>query len=71
MYKNYNMSQISLPLTTEFTFSESDTASIVNEIVEKIPETAFDNYKNHRGAPSHNPRMMLKIILYAYSNSIF
>ncbi|WP_145341041.1 transposase, partial [Staphylococcus condimenti] len=28
-------------------------------------------YKNHRGAPSHNPRMMLKIILYAYSNSIF
>lgn len=71
MYRNYNMSQISLPLTTEFTFAESDTASIVNEIVEKIPEKAFDSYKNHRGAPSHNPRMMLKIILYAYSNSIF
>ena len=35
MYKNYNMSQISLPLTTEFTFAESDTASIVNEIIEK------------------------------------
>lgn len=71
MYKDYNMSQISLPLTTEFTFSKNDTASIVNEIVENIPESAFDGYLNRRGAPSHNPRMMLKIILYAYSNSIF
>ncbi|MHD0383808.1 IS1182 family transposase [Staphylococcus simulans] len=71
MYKNYNMSQLSLPLITDFTFTENDTANIVNEIVERMPENAFAEYQNHRGASSYNPRMMLKIILYAYSNSIF
>lgn len=71
MYKNYNMSQLSLPLTTEITFPKGDTAHLVNDLVEQIPDVVFDDFKRHRGAPSHNPRMMLKIILYAYSNSIF
>ncbi|WP_105994572.1 IS1182 family transposase [Staphylococcus simulans] len=65
------MSQLSLPLTTDFTFPENDTALIVNEIVEGISEDRFTRYQNRRGASSYNPRMMLKIILYAYSNSIF
>ncbi|WP_158259653.1 hypothetical protein [Staphylococcus simulans] len=36
MYKNYNMSQLSLPLTTDFTFSKNNTALIVYEIAEGI-----------------------------------
>ncbi|MGS4116868.1 IS1182 family transposase, partial [Staphylococcus pseudintermedius] len=71
MYKNYNMSQLSLPLTTEITFPEGDTVHLVNDLVEQIPDVVFDDFKHHRGAPSHNPRMMLKILLYAYTNSIF
>ncbi|KXA44995.1 MULTISPECIES: hypothetical protein [Staphylococcus] len=50
MYKNYNMSQLSLPLTTDFNFPKNDTALIVNEIVEGISEDRFIRYQNRRGA---------------------
>nr|WP_259341279.1 hypothetical protein [Staphylococcus simulans] len=50
MYKNYNMSQLSLPLTTDFNFPKNDTVLIVNEIVEGISEDRFIRYQNRRGA---------------------
>ena len=37
-----------------------------NNIVETITETEFDEFKHHRGATSYHPKMMLKIVLYAY-----
>ena len=37
-----------------------------NNIVETITETEFDEFKHHRDATSYHPKMMLKIVLYAY-----
>jgi transposase len=34
----------------------------VNEIVETIPDSEFDEFRHHRGATSYHPKMMLKII---------
>ncbi|AGU54218.1 hypothetical protein RSAU_002356 [Staphylococcus aureus subsp. aureus 6850] len=31
----------------------------------------FDEFRHHRGATSYHPKMMLKIILYAYTQSVF
>ncbi len=31
----------------------------------------FDELKHHRGATSYHPKMMLKIILYAYTQYVF
>ncbi len=39
----------------------------MNDIVETIPETEFDEFRHHRGATSYHPKMMLKIVLYAYT----
>jgi transposase len=36
MYKNYNMSQITLPLNIEILNTENDIARYVNQIVEFI-----------------------------------
>ena len=43
----------------------------VNEIVGTTPENEFDKFKNHRGVTSYHPKMMLKIILYTYTQSVF
>ena len=42
----------------------------VNDIVETIPKTEFDEFRHH-GATSYHPKMMLKVILYAYTQSVF
>ena len=39
--------------------------------VETIHKTAFDEFRHHRGATSYHPKMMLKVILYAYTQSVF
>uniref|UniRef100_UPI000A79B6FA hypothetical protein n=1 Tax=Staphylococcus aureus TaxID=1280 RepID=UPI000A79B6FA len=36
-----------------------------------IPDSEFDEFRHHRGATSYHPKMMLKIILYAYTQSDF
>ncbi|HEC2172029.1 TPA: transposase [Staphylococcus delphini] len=71
MYKNYNMSQLRLPLEAEMSFPENDIVFIINKLVESIPQEVFNPYYNQRGPSSYHPKMMLKIILYSYANSVF
>ncbi|MFV0560348.1 MAG: IS1182 family transposase [Enterococcus sp.] len=71
MYKNYTIDQLVLPLDLEKTLPENDIAYSVHHLVESIPEEAFELLKHHRGASSYHPRMMLKIILCAYTQSVF
>ncbi|WP_158696571.1 transposase [Staphylococcus agnetis] len=71
MYKNYNMSQLTLPIETEITFPKNDVSTIINHLVESIPDAEFNDYYNHRGPSSYHPKMMLKILLYSYSQSVF
>ncbi|WP_353463562.1 IS1182 family transposase [Mammaliicoccus sciuri] len=71
MYKDYNMSQITLPLNIEVLIPENDIAHYVNQIVESIPNEEFYEFKPSRGASSYHPKLMLKIILYSYTQSIF
>jgi len=71
MYKDYNMTQLTLPMETSVLIPTNDMSRHVNEIVETIPESEFDEFKHHLGATSCHPKMMLKIILYAYTQSVF
>ncbi|ANQ63732.1 transposase [Staphylococcus equorum] len=71
MYKNYNMTQLTLPMETEILIPNNDIAYAVNQIVEAIPETEFYEFNHLNGASSYHLKMMLKIILYAYTQSIF
>lgn len=71
MYKNYNMKQVVLSLDLENELEEHDIAFAINQLVESIPEPSFDLFQHNMGASSYHPRMMLKLILCGYTQSIF
>ncbi|EOW9528324.1 IS1182 family transposase [Bacillus cytotoxicus] len=71
MFKNYNMNQFILSLDLEVELQKNDIAFHVHHLVESIPPEAFEPFLRNEGCPAYHPRMMLKIILCAYTQSIF
>ncbi|MDQ0176428.1 transposase [Bacillus chungangensis] len=71
MFKHYTMNQVVLPLDLEIKLQENDIAYTVNDVVENIPDEAFTGFLRETGCPTYHPRMMMKIILCAYTQSVF
>jgi transposase len=71
MFKNYIMNQLVLPLDLEVKLQVNDIAFHVHHLVESIPHEAFAPFLRTEGSPAYHPRMMLKIILCAYTQSVF
>lgn len=71
MFKDYNMNQVILPLDLEMKLQENDIAYAVHELVEQIPDEAFTGFLRDTGCPAYHPRMMMKVILCAYTQSAF
>ncbi len=71
MFKHYTMNQVVLPLDLEIKLQENDIAYAVNDVVENIPDEAFVDFLRDTGCPAYHPRMMMKIILCAYTQSVF
>ncbi|OAY95539.1 transposase [Staphylococcus epidermidis] len=71
MYKEYNLTQHTLPMETSVLIPTNDISRHVNDIVETIPDTEFDEFRHHRGATSYHPKMRLKVVVYAYTKSVF
>lgn len=71
MFKHYNMNQVVLPLDLEVKLEKNDIAYTVNDLVEQIPDEAFSQFSRKTGCPSYHPKMMMKIILCAYTQSTF
>jgi transposase len=71
MFKNYIMNQLVLPLDLEVKLQNNDIAFHVHHLIESIPHEAFEPFLRNEGCPAYHPRMMLKIILCAYTQSVF
>ena len=71
MFKDYNMNQLILPLDLEVKLQNNDIAFHIHHLVESIPQEAFEPFLRNEGCPAYHPRMMLKIILCAYTQSVF
>ena len=71
MFKDYNMNQLVLPLDLEIKLQQNDIAYHVHQLVESIPQEALEPFIQYEGCPAYHPRMMLKIILCAYTQSVF
>lgn len=71
MYKDHNMTQLTLLMETSVLIPTNDMSRHVNKIVETIPHNEFDEFKHHRGATSYHPKIMLKVILYDYTQFVF
>ena len=51
--------------------AETDPVRIVDAIVENLDLRDFKKLYRERGRCAYHPKMMLKIILYAYMNNIY
>lgn len=71
MFKDYNMNQLVLPLDLEIKLQPNDIAFHIHHLVESIPQEAFEPFLRKEGCPAYHPRMMLKIILCGYTQSVF
>lgn len=67
MFKHYTMNQIILPLDIEIKLPKDNTAFIVHDLVESIPNEVFDQLARQIGCPAYQPR----IILCAYTQLVF
>ncbi|EJD78120.1 hypothetical protein PZB81_01455 [Staphylococcus epidermidis] len=48
MYKDYNMTQLTLTMETSIHLPTNNISQHVNDIVETIPDTEFDEFRHHR-----------------------
>lgn len=71
MFKHYTINQTTLPLDMEQFIPEIDIAFAVNALVEAIPQIFFNQLEQELGQPAYHPKMMLKIILYTYTQRVF
>lgn len=51
MYKEYTMNQLVLPLDLEVRLQENDIAFAVHDLVEQIPDEAFEPFWRTTGCP--------------------
>jgi len=72
MYKNYSTSgQLVLPMDIEVLIPEHHLCRIVDLAVEKMNPNLLACLHPGGGRPPYHPKMMLKIILYAYTKRIY
>ena len=70
-FKSYNMNQQSLPMSLEDLIPESHVVRVINEYIERMDiEPLLERYKGG-GRASYHPKMMLKVLIYAYTQKIY
>jgi transposase len=71
-FKAYNMNQPSLlPPSLEELIPEGHLVRVVNQVVDQLDITPLLAKYKGGGTSSYHPRMMLKVIVYAYTQKIY
>jgi len=71
-FKQYNMNQPSLlPPDLEELIPEQHLVRVVNRVVDELDITPILGKYKGGGTSSYHPRMMLKVIVYAYTQKIY
>lgn len=71
MYVKYTMDQLFLPMDLEEDIPANHLVRIVNEAVNRLDEKIFASAYPGGGRDSYHPKMLTKIIIYAYSQRIY
>ncbi|RKL61318.1 IS1182 family transposase [Thermoanaerobacteraceae bacterium SP2] len=70
-FKEYNMNQLSLPMSLDDLIPEKHLVRVVNTYIERMNiDPLLEKYVGG-GASNYHPKMMLKIIVYAYTQRIY
>lgn len=69
--KSYNNKRLFLTVNPNEDIAENDPVRVVDAIVEGLDLREFKKLYHAKGRCPYHPKMMLKIILYAYMNNIY
>jgi transposase len=69
----YDQSQLAiLPLDLGELIAENHLSRVINRFVDELPVEIFRKaFPEKDGRPAYNPKLMLKIVLYAYSTKLY
>jgi len=68
VFKEYNMDQLTLPGNLSDIIPEKHLVRVINESIEKMDIQPLLSRYRGGGTSSYNPKMMLKILIYAYTD---
>ena|GEM_PF-915451 len=71
MHINYNMNQLYLPTDHEAEIPANHVVQVVNEAVDLLSDAIFDSAYPGGGRPSYHPKMLTKVIIYAYTQRTY
>ena len=70
-FKDYTPDQLQLPLSYGDIIPKNHLVRVVNTIVDELDlSTLYDRYPGG-GCPAYHPQMMLKVMIFAYSQKIY
>ena len=70
-FKTYDMNQLKLPIDLEIEIPETHLVKIVNNAIEWMDLTPLFNKYKGGGKSAYHPVMMLKVLVYAYTQRIY
>ena len=73
VFRSYDQRQVFLlPPSLDDWLPDGHTARFVSEVVDDMLDLSavYASYTNKTGAPPFDPRMMLKLVVYAYSTGV-
>ncbi len=71
MYIQYTMDQLHLPMDLEDDIPPHHLVRVVNEAVNRLDDQIFKDVYPGGGRDSYHPKMLTKVIIYAYTQRIY
>lgn len=70
-FKSYDNKQIQMILDLELYIPPHHVARVIDEMIEAIPDKQLFAHYTGGGRSSYHPKMLLKVILYGYSQKVY
>jgi len=71
MFIEYNMDQLFLPMDLEVDIPPNHISRVINAAVNRLDNSIFEVVYPGGGRDSYHPKMMTKIVIYAYTQRIY
>ncbi|WP_245237697.1 transposase [Paenibacillus ihuae] len=71
MYIQYTMDQLCLPMDLEEDIPQNHLVRVVNAAINRLDDSIFDAAYPGGGRDSYHPKMLTKVIIYAYTQRIY
>jgi transposase len=68
---DYNMGQLVLPMDYSDLIPDDHVVRVINDMVDRVSDNLFFTRYKGGGRSSYHPKMMTKVILYAYTQKIY